>query len=211
MADITLYDYHRSTAAYRVRIVLGLAGLSYQSIAIDLLTAEHKSTQHLERNPQGLVPVVAIDGNYLTQSLAIIRYLNSTYQLGLLPDDHWQAAQIEAAAFAIAMDIHPICNLSVMRHATGGDEPARANWMQHFIRPGLEAFEALISAPDFKQSAGAFCAGAKPSLADICLIPQLYNAQRWKVDYADLPAICAAEIACAELDAFTAAHPDNQN
>lgn len=208
MADITLYDYVRSSAAYRVRIALGLAGLSYSRKPVDLLNKDHKSQTHLERNPQGFVPVLEINGKCLTQSLAIIRYLDSTYHLNLLPGDHWQVARIEAAAYAIAMDVHPICNLSVMLHATAGEEPARTKWMQHFIRPGLEAFEALISAPDFKQSDGAFCVGKVPSLADICLIPQLYNARRWKVDYTDLPAICAAETACETQDAFVKAHPE---
>ena len=209
MSDITLYDYYRSSASYRVRITLGLAGLSYTSIPVDLLKTEQKSEAHLARNPQGLVPVLEIDGQQLTQSLAIIRYLEKTREIGILPSDPIHAARIEAAALSIAMEIHPVCNIGVMKHATGGEEPARTDWMRHFMRPGLEAFEALISAPDFNPKNGDFCAGDKPTLADICLIPQLYNARRWKVSYSDLPAICAAEQACKTIHAFDIAHPDN--
>lgn len=203
MSDITLWDYPKSSASYRVRIALNLAGLDYRIETVDLLGKAHKSPEHLARNPQGLVPVLDIDGHRLTQSLAMLEYLDTTRDLGLLPSAPADRARVQALAYAIAVDLHPVCNLSVMLHATGGQEPARTQWMQHFIRPGLEAFENLLGG--FDQS--PFATGAAPGLADLCLIPQLYNANRWGVDYADLPRINAIETACAALPAFKAAYP----
>ena len=204
MSAITLWDYPKSSASYRLRIALNLAGLAYHIETVDLLTGAQRSEDHLARNPQGLVPVLDIDGERFTQSLAILDYLNTTRDLGLLPIDPKQRAKVTALAHCIAVDLHPVCNLSVMRHATGGEEPARTDWMTHFIRPGLEAFEALLAG--FEQT--PFATGTAPSLADVCLIPQLYNANRWGVNYADLSRICAIEAACAQLDAFRSAHPD---
>lgn len=203
-----LYDYPKSSASYRVRIALNLAQIPYQIHHVNLLEGAHKSPNHIARNPQGLVPVLEIDGTQLTQSLAIISYLNETHDLGLLPQEPIAKTRVTAAAMAIAVDLHPVCNLSVVKHATGGKDPARQEWMAHFIRPALTAFEAIISAPDFASSQGVFCAGDTPSLADICLIPQLYNARRWQVDYSDCKTICRVEAACAALDAFADAHPD---
>ncbi|WP_299881119.1 maleylacetoacetate isomerase [uncultured Sulfitobacter sp.] len=203
MSDITLWDYPKSSASYRVRIALNLAGLDYRIETVDLLGKAHKSPEHLARNPQGLVPVLDIDGHRLTQSLAMLEYLDTTRDLGLLPSAPADRARVQALAYAIAVDLHPVCNLSVMVHATGGQEPARTQWMQHFIRPGLEAFESLLGG--FDQS--PFAASMTPGLADLCLIPQLYNANRWGVDYADLPRINAIETACAALPAFKEAYP----
>ncbi len=203
MSDTTLWDYPKSSASYRVRIALNLAGLDYRIETVDLLGKAHRTPEHLARNPQGLVPVLDIDGHRLTQSLAMVEYLDTTRDLGLLPSAPADRARVQALAYAIAIDLHPVCNLSVMLHATGGQEPARTQWMQHFIRPGLEAFESLLGG--FDQS--PFATGAAPGLADLCLIPQLYNANRWGVDYADLPRINAIETACAALPAFKAAYP----
>ncbi len=203
MSDITLWDYPKSSASYRVRIALNLAGLDYRIETVDLLGKAHRTPEHLARNPQGLVPVLDIDGHRLTQSLAMLEYLDTTRDLGLLPSAPADRARVQALAYAIAVDLHPVCNLSLMVHATGGQEPARTQWMQHFIRPGLEAFENLLGG--FDQS--PFAASMTPGLADLCLIPQLYNANRWGVDYADLPRINAIETACAALPAFKAAYP----
>ncbi len=208
MTQPILYDYWRSSASYRVRIALNLAGIEYQAVPIDLLKRGHKSAEHLQRNPQGLVPALQIDGHLLTQSLAIIEYLDETRTgLNFLPADPLGRTRARALAYVIAMEIHPVCNTSVAAHvvelAGGGDETRRA-WMQKFIRQGLLAFEALLAG----RPAGDYCHGSDPGLADCCLIPQLYNADRWGADYADCPNIRSVAASCAELNAFTAAHPD---
>ena len=207
MSDITLFDYARSSACYRVRIVLNLAGLRYAKTPVNLLTGEHKTETHKGRNPQGLVPVLAIDGIQLTQSLAIIEYLNATRGLQLLPDENAMRAKVQALAYSLAIDVHPICNLRVANHAlelsNGGDD-ARIEWMQHFIRPGLLAFEALLG----ELNPAPYAAGNQPGLAEVCLIPQLYNADRWGATYEDCPNILALKNLCDVDPAFKAAHPD---
>ncbi|MFY0681539.1 MAG: maleylacetoacetate isomerase [Thalassovita sp.] len=204
MGDIVLWDYPKSSASYRVRIALGLAGLSYHSKVVDLLTAQHRTDAHLARNPQGLVPVLDIDGHRLTQSLAILEYLDETRQLGLLPVEPRLRAQVRALAYALAIDVHPVCNLSVAHHASQGKEPALTAWMKRHIRPGLDAFEALLP----EDAPHPYSTAPVPSLADLCLIPQLYNARRWGVDFDDCPKIIAIEAACQVLPAFQKAHPD---
>lgn len=204
MSNIVLWDYPKSSASYRVRIALNFAGLRYRTETVDLLSGDHRDPAHLARNPQGFVPVLDIDGYRLTQSLAIVEYLNETRALGLLPNDPAERAKAKAAAYAIAVDLHPVCNLSVATQATQGKEPARTKWMHHFIRPGLVAFEALIGT----NQDTAFAMGQSPGLADICLIPQLYNATRWGVGFEDLPRIQRIAAECATLPAFQAAHPD---
>ncbi|KIC12395.1 maleylacetoacetate isomerase [Leisingera sp. ANG-M1] len=207
MGGTVLYDYWRSSASYRLRIALNLAGIEYTAVPVDLVKGEHKSPEHLARNPQGLVPVLEIDGLRLTQSLAILDYLDETRNLGLLAKDAGQRAKVRALAHSVAVDVHPVCNLQVAKQATrlsGGAEEMPKTWMQHFIRPGLQAFEALLAG--FEQN--PFCTGDTPGLADICLMPQLYNARRWEADFTHLPRICAVEAACAAHPAFAAAHPD---
>lgn len=207
MHPTVLYDYFRSSASYRVRIALNLAGLEYETVSVNLLEQDHKTPDHLARNPQGLVPVLDIDGHRLTQSLAILEYLNSTRDLGLLPPNPIQRAKVQALTYCLAVDVHPVCNMSVVRHAAdlaGGQEGLVEGWIRHFIRPGLLAFEEVLS--DFGQH--PFCTGNTPSLADVCLIPQLYNADRWGVDYADCKRIQAGADACAENPAFQAALPE---
>ena len=202
-----LFDYWRSTASYRVRIALHLAGQAFDRVPIDLLQSEQTKADHLSRNPQGLVPVLEIDGQRLTQSLAILEYLNTSRALGLLPQDPASAAKVRALAHSLAIDVHPVCNLSVVRHvarSTDNPQQTKKDWMAHFVRPGLVAFETLLT--DFAQS--SFCCGDTPSLADICLIPQLYNAQRWDVQTSDLKRISAVQDACSRHPAFAAAHPD---
>ncbi|MCL4139720.1 UNVERIFIED_CONTAM: hypothetical protein GTU68_059925 [Idotea baltica] len=205
MTDVVLWDYPKSSASYRLRIALNLAGIDYKIQTVDLLAKDHLSPDHLARNPQGFVPVLDIDGHRFTQSMAILEYLDSTRSLSLLPTDPAQRAQQTALAHAIAVDLHPVCNLSVANHATGGKEPARTNWMRHFITPRLAAFEAMLEA--FEPA--PFCCGDTPSLADIVLMPQLYNANRWGADYSHCQRILAAEKSCLVHPAFLTAHPDH--
>ncbi|MEP2715807.1 maleylacetoacetate isomerase [Pseudophaeobacter sp.] len=210
MHDTVLFDYWRSSASYRLRIALNLAGIKYQSISVDLVSGDHKGPEHLARNPQGFVPVLDIDGLRMTQSLAILDYLDQTRDLGLLPKDPAARVQAQALAHSIAVDLHPVCNLQVAKHATqltGGAAGMPGNWMVHFIRPGLQAFEALLAG--YEQD--PYCTGHLPGLADICLMPQLYNARRWGADISDMPRILAVEEACAAHPAFAKAHPDAVN
>ncbi|MGI9350219.1 MAG: maleylacetoacetate isomerase [Rhizobiaceae bacterium] len=201
---VTLYDYWRSSAAYRVRIALNLAGIEYKTVEVNLLESEQLSKSYLQRNPQGLVPTLDIDGQTFTQSLAIIEYLNETRTLDLLPADPAERAKVRAAAMAIAIDLHPVCTFKVVCYATEGTEPAQTEWMKQFISPALAAFDRLIENCDEK-----FAFGARPSLADICLIPQLYNADRWGADYSQSPGISRIRKSCDKHPAFIAAHPDN--
>jgi len=206
--ETVLYDYWRSSASYRVRIALNLVGESYRSVPIDLLAKAHRAPEHLGRNPQGLVPVLDIDGERLTQSLAIIEYLAETRKrAGFLPADPLGRQRVRALSYAVAMEIHPVCNLGVVAHvmASASDgELARRTWMQKFIGEGLAAFERMLD----HLSTGTFCHGDDPSMADICLVPQVYNARRWEVDLCHCPRIVAIDQRCAEIDAFARAHPD---
>ncbi len=207
MTETILYDYWRSSASYRLRIALNLAGIDYHAVPVDLVKGEHKSPEHLVRNPQGLVPVLEIDGHSFTQSLAILDYLNETKELSLLPEDHAEATKIRALAHSVAVDVHPVCNLGVVGHMSKllPDQPgAKAEWMQHFITPGLRAFEDLLA----QLPTSRFCGGETPGLADICLMPQLYNARRWGAAFSDCRRIIEIEAACAAHPAFVAAYPE---
>ena len=206
MSGVILYDYWRSSASYRVRIALNLAGVEFKSVSVDLLTRQHKSPEYLERNPQGLVPALHIDGHLLTQSLAIVEYLEETRNLGLLPADPADCAKVRAVAYSIAMDIHPVCNLGVVSHvmALAGDpEETRSNWMTKFIGEGLAAVEEMLAALP-----GPLCFGGEPTLADICLAPQVHNARRWNVDISQHERIGEAMDRLEKIPAFAAAHPD---
>ncbi|MFZ3584605.1 maleylacetoacetate isomerase [Loktanella sp. DJP18] len=204
--DVVLWDYWRSSASYRVRIALNLAGIAYRTVPVDLLAGEQGSAAHSVRNPQGFVPVLDIGGLRLTQSLAIIEYLNETQGLGLLPGDAATRALVRQISYVIAMDTHPICNPSVVEQVIAlvvQAEPVRTDWMRHFILRGLRACEALLPETD-----GYFSIGAHPSLADICIAPQLYNAGRWLVPFDDIPKPTRIGAACAAHPAFSAAIPE---
>ncbi len=207
MSETVLYEYWRSSASYRVRIALHRLGIAYRSVPVDLTGGEHRSPGYLSRNPQGLVPSLEIDGQLLTQSLAIIEYLDETRQAGFLPPQAAERARVRALAHAVAMDIHPVCNMSVAAHAmeiAGGGEEVRIAWMRKFIGGGLAAVETMLHHP----STGRFCHGDRPGLADFCLVPQLYNARRWGVETGNLEAVRRIGEACAALPAFQAASPE---
>ena len=207
MSEVVLYDYWRSSASYRVRIALNLAGIAYRSVHVDLLKKEHKSPEHLRRNPQGLVPALEIDGVVFTQSLAIIEYLAETRGLpGILPAAPIDRAKVRTLAYAIAMDIHPICNSGVVSHVmeiTSKGEDARTGWMKKFIGEGLTAVETIL-----QRNQGPLCLGAAPTLADICLVPQVYNARRWGVNMMHFSRITGICEKLEQIDAFVKASPE---
>ena len=204
---IRLYDYHRSSAAYRVRIALNLKGLAYERIPVNLLEGEQRTEEYRNRNPQALVPTLEAGGHRLTQSLAIVDYLESVApQPPLLPPDPVDRAQVLALALTVACDIHPLNNLRVLKYLSGPlelDQAARDRWYAHWISEGLRALEAM-AAP----RAGRFLFGDTPGLADRCLVPQLSNARRFNVPIDAYPTLLRADGAANRLDAFAAAHPD---
>ncbi|MCT4558997.1 MAG: maleylacetoacetate isomerase [Pelagimonas sp.] len=208
MTKPVLFDYWKSSASYRVRIALNLLGEAYEVRAVDLLAGAQRSDTYLKSHPQGLVPALMVDGQTLTQSLAIIEYLHATRPgSGLLPEDPMGQARVRQISYAIAMDIHPICNLSVANHVVtlcDGRDVARVAWMRHFISKGLSGVEGLLA----QGAPMGFCAADTPTMADCCLIPQLYNADRWGADYSGQANICRIAAHAADHPAFRAAHPD---
>ncbi|OYX44938.1 MAG: maleylacetoacetate isomerase [Rhodobacterales bacterium 32-67-9] len=204
MVRAKLFDYWRSSTAFRVRIALNLLALPYDTVPVDLVGGEQCGAANLDRNPQGLVPVLEIDGLRLTQSLAIIEYLDETRKGGWLPVDPAERAMVRATAHAIAMEVHPVCNLRVARHAVSLGATMEG-WMKHFISLGLEGVEGLLR----RDARGIYCHGDHVTLADICLVPQVYNARRWNVDLSAFPRLTAISAALETLPAFQAAHPDH--
>jgi maleylacetoacetate isomerase len=206
-----LYGYFRSSAAFRVRIALNLKGLGYETASIHLRRNDQTRPDYLGVNPQGLVPALEDQGRTLIQSLAIIEYLDEVYpKPALLPADPADRARVRALADIVACDIHPINNLRVLRyltHSFGRDESAIAIWYNHWIAAGFAAFERLL-AQDART--GAFCHGDAPSLADVTLVPQVVNAERYQLDLAPYPTINRIYGSCINLEPFIAAHPDNQ-
>jgi maleylacetoacetate isomerase len=205
--DIVLFDYWRSSASYRVRIALGSLGLSYRRVSVDLLAGEQRSPEHRARNPQGLVPALTIDGRTLTQSLSIIEYLAETRpEARFLPTDALGRQRVRTLSYAIAMEIHAVCNTGVINHVmdlTGGGDAVRSDWMKTFIGQGLAAVETLLD----NSATGTFCHGDTPTMADFCLMPQVYNAERWGVDMSALATVRRVAETCMALPAFQGAHP----
>lgn len=211
---LVLYSYWRSSAAYRVRIGLNLKGLAYDIVPVHLVRdgGEQHSAEHARRNPQELVPVLAHGDRLLTQSMAILEYLDETYpdSPALLPVNARERALVRALAQVIACDIHPLGNLRVLQYLTdplGIEESQRTEWSRHWIGVGLDAFEALLEQHGID---GDFCAGDRPGLAECFLIPQMYNARRVGFDLARWPTLARIEAACADLPAFKDAHPASQ-
>ena len=204
-----LYDYWRSSASYRVRIALNLKGIDYESRQIDLREGEQKSADYRSINPQGLVPMLEIDGHRLDQSVAIINYLDLRHpNPPLLPVLAAERAHVVAMAMAIACDIHPLNNLRVLKYLKnelGHSQDEIDRWYAHWIEEGLPGLEAM-AAP----RAGKFLFGDGPTGADVLLVPQLYNARRYNVPLDAYPTLLRAEENANKLEAFAAAHPDRQ-
>ena len=206
--QLTLHSAWRSSAAYRVRIGLNLKGLVYDTVPVNLVSSQHLEPTFAALNPQRLLPAIEVDGRTLTQSLAILDWLDETVpQPALLPADAFDRALVRSMAQIIASDIHPVNNLRILRALTGlgVDEPAREAWIGRWITDGFTALEAMIA-----QHGRGYAFGDAPGLADCCLIPQVYNAERFKTDLAPFPAIRAVAARCAEHPAFVAAHPNQQ-
>ena len=206
MSRIVLYDYFRSSAAYRLRIALNLKQVEYEQRSIDLREGEQQSPDYKSLNPQGLVPMLEIDGHRITQTMAIIGYLDQKFpNQPLVPAAAEVRAHVIAMALTIVADIHPLNNLRVLKYLKGElgrsqDEVDR--WYAHWILEGMPALEALA-----KPQAGAFLFGDGPTVADVCLVPQLYNARRFNVPIGDWPTLLRAEENANKLDAFARAHP----
>ncbi len=206
-----LYGFSRSSASYRVRIALNLKGITYEQLSVRLREGDQRKTEFLDLNAQGLVPVLKTESHDLTQSLAIIEWLDEEYPLPeLLPQDSFAKAHVRAMAQLVACDIHPINNLRVLQYLretfSQGEEGVN-EWVQHWINLGFESLEMIVA----KEPEGNdFCYGQRPGLADICLIPQIANAVRFGVDMSRFPRLQHINEACLCMDSFQSAAPSNQ-
>lgn len=211
---LTLYSYFRSSASYRLRIALALKGLAYETVAVHLLKGGGEQHQPAFRavNPAGLVPVLQDGDSVLTQSLAIMEYLDEAYPASpLLPRDLLGRARVRALALTIACDVHPLGNLRVLNYVgdtLGAGEEGRKAWACHWIALGFEAFEEMLSRPG--APTGLFCHGDTPGMADCCLVPQVFNARRFGLDLAPYPTVKRIAEHCEALATFVKAHPANQ-
>ena len=203
-----LFSYWRSTTSYRVRAALNLKGLAYDMRSVDLVAGDQRSDDYAAMNPGKGVPTLVLDdGTVLTQSMAILDYLDAIAAPKLLPDDPIQRARVMAAAHAVALDIHPVNNLRVIGQLKSrfGATPEQAqDWMNHWMAEGFAAVEALVR----DDTALAF--GDTPDLADLCIVAQVYNARRWGLDLAPFPRVTRIEAAALNIPAIAAAHPDQQ-
>ncbi|MFN4291313.1 MAG: maleylacetoacetate isomerase [Permianibacter sp.] len=210
---LRLYTYFRSSAAYRVRIALNLKGLSYESVPVHLLRGggEQRGADYRARNPQGLVPFLETEAGGVGQSLAILEYLEECYPTpALLPADPLQRAKVRAFALHIACDIHPLNNLRVLQHLTGTlgiSEDAKLAWIQRWIADGFRALEDELGR---QTHSGPYCFGEQLTFADVCLVPQWFNAERFQCDLISYPRLGAVVKACGDLPAFHKAHPAQQ-
>jgi maleylpyruvate isomerase len=206
-----LFSYFRSSAAYRVRIALNLKGISCDQVPVHLGRGEQRRDDYRAINPQGLVPALEVEGKLLTQSLPIIEYLDEAHkEPPLLPADPLDRAYVRALALIIAADVHPIQNLRILNHLRdelGQDGAGVAAWYNHWIATGLRSFEAMIAADP---RSGQFCFGDAPGLADLVLVPQVFNAGRYALDMSPYPTINRIVARCNDHPAFIAAHPANQ-
>ena len=205
MTKLVLHDYFRSSASFRVRIALQLKGLEFERVEISLIAGEQKSDAYLAQNAQGFVPMLVVDGEPIIQSMAIMDWLDRAYpEPRLIPDEAMPRAVALAQAQVIASDIHPLNNLRVLKYLTrdlGLNEQTKDRWIATWIAQGFEALEAMAGE-------GRYLGGDTPSIADCCLVPQIYNARRFEVPLDAYPRLVAIDAACMELDAFRKAHPD---
>lgn len=210
---LKLYTYFRSSAAYRVRIALNLKGLDYEALPVHLVRdgGQQHRPEYRAKSPLGTVPALETDDGALTQSLAIIEYLDETWpQPPLLPADALGRARVRAIAQTIACDIHPVNNLRVLQYLGrefGADQERKDAWYRHWVNEGLAAVEKLLAADP---RTGAFCHGETPTLADCCLVPQVFNARRFNCRLDDKPTILRIVAACEAIEAFEKAAPANQ-
>jgi maleylacetoacetate isomerase/maleylpyruvate isomerase len=204
-----LYNYFRSSASFRVRIALSLKGLPYEYVPVHLARGDHRQQPFADIAAEGLVPLLELDdGTRLTQSMAIIEYLDEAHPEGarLLPADALGRARVRALSQIIACEIHPLNNLRVLKYLVRdlkAEEEAKNTWYRHWVRTGLEAFERQLAAGP----ASAFCHGDTPTLADCCLVPQIFNAQRFNTNLDGLPRTMAVFERCMALPAFQQAQP----
>jgi maleylacetoacetate isomerase len=209
MTKIVLFDYAKSSAAYRVRIGLNLKGAAYESRQVNLLDSEQKGDAYRAFNPQGFVPMLEVDGHRIMQSLAILVYLDQVFaEPRLMPVDPFDGAHVRAMAMTIACDIHPLNNLRVLKYLSGPlalDQAQRDAWYSRWVSDGFEALEAMA-----KPRAGGFLFGDAPTLADVCLVPQMFNARRFNVPIDRYPTLLRADENARALPAFAEAHPDKQ-
>jgi maleylacetoacetate isomerase len=206
MSKPVLFDYFRSSASYRVRIALNLKGVEFDRVPVNLLQGEHKTEDYRARNPQGFVPTLEVGGRRIVQSLAIIGWIDREHpEPPLLPPDSFDRAHVVALAMVVANDIHPLNNLRVLKRLTalGHDSTVRDDWYRHWVIEGLAALEAMAAG-----RAGRFLFGDSPTVADICLVPQMFNARRFAVPVDDYPTLVRADSEANRLPAFAAAHPD---
>ncbi len=207
LQPMKLHNYFRSSASFRVRIALELKGLQYEYVAVHLARGEHRLAAFGDIAADGLVPVLEVDGLRLSQSMAIMEYLDDIHPSPpLLPEDAVGRARVRALAQSIACEIHPLNNLRVLKYLVRElkvDEQAKNTWYRHWVREGLLAFERQLS----RQPASRFCWGDTPTLADCCLVPQIFNGQRFDCDFSQLARTMAAFDACMQLDAFQRSQP----
>ncbi|WP_443971380.1 maleylacetoacetate isomerase [Sphingobium sp. CR28] len=206
---MTLHGYWRSSASYRVRIGANLKGIDYSQSSYDLRKGEQSGPALGRHAPLGLVPALEVDGESLSQSLAILEWLEESYPTQpLLPADAMSRGIVRAMASTIACDIHPLNNLRVLqalRHDLGVPEDAVKRWIERWIHAGFAALEIMI-----RDHGKGFCFGETPTIADCCLVPQIYNARRFHVDLTDFPELLAVDARCSEIDAFARAAPERQ-
>ncbi len=206
-----LYGYFRSSAAYRVRIALNLKGIEYQQVSVHLAKGRQYEPDYAAVSPQNLVPVLEHDGHRLYQSLAIVEYLDACFpQPPLLPADAIACARVRSLALTIACEIHPLNNLRVLNYLTGTlkiSEAQKLDWYAHWVNTGLAALEARLAQ---EPETGRYCHGDEPGYADIALVPQVANANRFKIDLSPYPTVVRINDECLKIDAFRRAMPQNQ-